>query len=139
VTLSVAVAQVESVVGSESPEVAVSEQHSESDSVAATSEGRLQVKREGCQWVEVVLCERQLAPILALAQFGEETRCRGNSCVPVLWRQQQHQVGKVGGELGRSSRSPPLYRFSYFQFFVHDSVEDDEVSFLLSQNSETDD
>ena len=41
VTLSVAVAQVESVVGSESIEVAPSEQHSESDSVAATAEGRL--------------------------------------------------------------------------------------------------
>ena len=41
VTLSVAVAQVESVVGSESIEVARWEQHSESDSVAATSEGRL--------------------------------------------------------------------------------------------------
>jgi len=41
VTLSVAVTQVESVVGSESIEVAPSEQHSESDSVAATSEGRL--------------------------------------------------------------------------------------------------
>ena len=40
-TLSVAVAQVESVVGSESIEVARAEQHSESDSVAATSEGRL--------------------------------------------------------------------------------------------------
>lgn len=88
----------------------------------------------------MVLCERQLAPILALAQFGEETRTRGNFCVPVLWRQQQHQVGKVAGEFGRSSRSPPLYRFSYFQFFVHDeSVEDDEVSFLLSQNLKTDD
>jgi RNA polymerase sigma factor (sigma-70 family) len=138
-TLSVAIAQVESVVGEESPEVAVSEQHSESDSVAATSEGRLEVKREGCHWVEMVLCERQLAPILALAQFGEETRSRGNSCVSVVWGRQWHQVGKVAGEFGRSSRSPPLYRFSYFQFFVHESVEDDEVSFLLSQNLETDD
>ncbi len=41
VTLSVAIAQVESVVGEESPFVVVSEQQSESDSVAATSEERL--------------------------------------------------------------------------------------------------
>jgi RNA polymerase sigma-70 factor (ECF subfamily) len=42
VTLSVAIAQVESVGGEESPFVAVSVEHSESDSVAATSEGRLE-------------------------------------------------------------------------------------------------
>jgi RNA polymerase sigma factor (sigma-70 family) len=40
VTLSVALAEVESVVGEKSPFVAVSEQHTESDSVVATSEGR---------------------------------------------------------------------------------------------------
>ena len=40
VTLS-AIAQVESVVGEEPPEVALFEQHSESDSVAATSEGTI--------------------------------------------------------------------------------------------------
>jgi hypothetical protein len=42
VTLFVAIAQVESVVGEESPFVALSEQQSESDSVAATSRGRLE-------------------------------------------------------------------------------------------------
>gem|GEM_PF-1723826 len=40
VTLSVAIAEVESVGGEESPEVVVSEQQSDSDSVAETSEGR---------------------------------------------------------------------------------------------------
>jgi hypothetical protein len=62
-------------------------QHSESDSVAATSEGKLEVKSDGCRCVEVALCERQLAPILALAQFDEETGSWGNSCLAVLWRE----------------------------------------------------
>jgi len=44
---------------------------------------------------------------LALAQFDEETESWGNSCLVVLWRQQQHQVRKVAGEFVRSSRSPP--------------------------------
>ncbi|HAT13025.1 MAG TPA: hypothetical protein DCS91_05095 [Microcoleaceae bacterium UBA11344] len=42
VTLSVAIAQVESVVGEELPFVALSKQHSESDSVEVTSGGRLE-------------------------------------------------------------------------------------------------
>jgi RNA polymerase sigma-70 factor (ECF subfamily) len=65
---------------------------------------------------EVALCERLLAPILALAQFEEETGNWVNFCLAVLWRQQQHQVGKVAGEF--LLRSPPWYCFSYFQSFV---------------------
>jgi hypothetical protein len=118
VTLSVAVEEVESVVGEESIEVARDVQHSESVIVAATSEGRLEVKSDGCRCVEAALCERQPAPILANAQFNEETGSWGNSCLAVLLMQQQHQVGKVAGKFLRASRSPPLYRFPYFQSLV---------------------
>jgi RNA polymerase sigma-70 factor (ECF subfamily) len=105
--LSVAVEEVESVGGEEAQEVARDVQQSELVMVAATSDGKLEVKSDGCRWVEAVLCERLLAPILALAQFDEETESWGNSCLVVLWRQQQHQVRKVAGEfvLVRSSRS----------------------------------
>jgi len=119
VTLSVAVAEVESFGGEQPQKVVLSEQHSESDSVATTAEENLEVRSDGCRCVEVVLCEWQPAPILALAQFEEETGCWGNSCVPLLWRRQWELVGQVGGEkvLVRSSRSPPWYRFPYFQSF----------------------
>ena len=118
VTLSVAVEEVESVVGEESIEIARSMQHSESVMVAATPDGKLEVNSDSCRCVEVTLCERQLAPILALVQFDEETGRWGNSCLVVLLMQKQHQVGKVAGEFLRSSRSPPWYGFPYFQFFV---------------------
>jgi len=114
VTLSEAVEEVESVVGSESIEVARDVQHSESVMVVATSDGKLEVKSDGCRCVEAALCERQLAPILALAQFEEETGCWGDSCLTVLWRQQQHQVGKVMGEFVRSSRSPPKKQGDFY-------------------------
>jgi hypothetical protein len=134
VTLSVAVEEVESVVGKEAIEVARDVQHSESAPVAATSDGKLEVNRDGCRCVEAALCERQPAPILANAQFDEETGSWGNSCLVVQRRQEQHQVGKVAGEFLRSSGSPPLYRLPYFQSNVHESVgDDDEGSFLLSQ------
>jgi len=108
VTLSVAVEEVESVVGSESIEEVRSVQHSESVMVAATSDGKLEVNRDGCRCVEA-LCELLLAPILVLAQFEEETGRWGNSCLAVQRRQEKHQVGKVAGEFLRSSRSPPFY------------------------------
>ena len=108
VTLSVAVEEVESVGGEEAIEVVRDVQHSESVMVAANSERGLEVKSDGCRCVEAALCERQLAPILALVQFEEETGRCGNSCLSVLWRQQQLFVGKVAGEFVRSSRSPPL-------------------------------
>jgi RNA polymerase sigma-70 factor (ECF subfamily) len=114
VTLSVAVEEVESVAGEEAQEVVRDVQHSESVKVAATNDGTLEVKSDGCRYVEVALCERLLAPILALAQFDEEAGCWGNSCLAVLWRQQQLQVGKVAGEFLRSSRSPPVCCFPYF-------------------------
>jgi RNA polymerase sigma-70 factor (ECF subfamily) len=108
VTLSVAVEEVESVVGSESIEVARAEQHSESVMVAATSDGKLEVRGDGCRCVEVALGERQPAPILANAQFDEEAGCWRNSCLAVLWRREEHQVGKVERELvRRTPRSPP--------------------------------
>lgn len=107
VTLSVAVEEVESVEGEDAIEVERDVQQSELVMIAATSEGGLEVKSDGCRCVEAALCERQLAPILALAQFEEKTGCWGNSCLAVLRRQQQHQVGKVTGEFVRSSCSPP--------------------------------
>lgn len=112
VTLSVAVEEVESVEGEEAQEVARDVQYSESVMSAATNDGKLEVKSDDCRCVEQALCERQFAPILALAKFDEETGCWGNSCLAVLWRQQQHQMGKVEGEFVfvfmRSCRSPPL-------------------------------
>jgi RNA polymerase sigma-70 factor (ECF subfamily) len=82
VTLPEAVEEVESVVGEEAQEVARDVQHSESVMVAATNEGKLEVKSDGCRCVEVALCERLLAPILALAKFDEEA---GRWGIPV-WR-----------------------------------------------------
>jgi RNA polymerase sigma-70 factor (ECF subfamily) len=110
-TSSVAVEEVESVGDEEAIEKVRDVQHSESVMVVATSEEKLEVKRDGCPCVEVVLGERLLAPILALAQFEEEAGRWGNSCLAVL-RKQQHQVGKVAEEFVRSSRSPPWYCFS---------------------------
>ncbi|HEY9301645.1 MAG TPA: hypothetical protein VIQ31_35840, partial [Phormidium sp.] len=115
VTLSEAVEEVESVGGEEAQEVVRDVQHSESVMVGATSEGRLEVKSDGCRCVEAALCELLLAPILALVQFVEETGRWGNSYLAVLRRQQQSEVGKVAGEFLRSSRSPPWYRLPYFQ------------------------
>ncbi|MFP5274731.1 RNA polymerase sigma factor, partial [Coleofasciculus sp.] len=109
VTLSVAVEEVESVGGEDVIEVVRDVQHSESVISAATNDGKLEVKSDGCRCVEAALCERLLAPILALTQFEEETGSWGNSCLAVLWRQQQLMVGKVAGEFVRSSRSPPLF------------------------------
>ncbi|HBL14620.1 MAG TPA: hypothetical protein DD379_25170 [Cyanobacteria bacterium UBA11162] len=118
VTLSEAVEEVESVVGEEAQEVVRDVQHSELVKVAATNDGKLEIKSDGCRCVEAALCERLLAPILALAQFEEETGRWGNSCLAVFLRQQQFLVGKVAGEFLRSSRSPPLYCFPYFQSLV---------------------
>ncbi|MUH00111.1 sigma-70 family RNA polymerase sigma factor [Scytonema sp. UIC 10036] len=118
VTFSVAVEEVESVVGEESIEVARSVQHSESASVAAPFDEKLEVMRDGCRCVEAVLCERQPTPILALAQLDEETGSWGNSCLAVLRMQQKPLVGKVAGEFMLPSRSPPLNCLPYFQSYV---------------------
>ncbi|HEY9830733.1 MAG TPA: sigma-70 family RNA polymerase sigma factor [Stenomitos sp.] len=105
--LAGAVEEVESV----GEEEAIKAEHNvdqfEWDCVAVTSEGKLEVKRDYYRCVEAVLHESLLATISALAQFDEETRSMGNSCLIVL--------GKVAGEFMRASRSPPLYRFPYFQ------------------------
>jgi RNA polymerase sigma-70 factor (ECF subfamily) len=119
VTLSVAVEEVESVGGEDAIKEVRDVQHSESVMVAATNDEKLEVMSDGCRCVEAALCERQLALILALAQFDEETRRWGNSCLAVLWRQQQLFVGKVAEEFVRSSRSPPLHCLPYFQIFVN--------------------
>jgi RNA polymerase sigma-70 factor (ECF subfamily) len=92
VTLSEAVEEVESVEGEEAIEVVRDVQHSESVMSAATNEGKLEVKRDGYRCVEVVLGELLLAPILALAQFEEETGRWGNSCLAVQRMEQQHPV-----------------------------------------------
>ena len=88
VTLSVAVEDVESVVGEESIELAGDVPYTESVIVAATSEGKLEVKSDGCWWVEVAFL-----------------------------RQQRHQVRTVAREVLRLSREPPLYCLLYFQSF----------------------
>lgn len=121
VTLPEAVEEVESVGGKEAIKEVHDVQHSESVRVGATNDGKLEVMRDGYLCVEAALCERRFAPILVLAQFDEETGSWGNSCLAVLWRQQQLMVGKVAGDfvLVRSSRSPPLYRLPYFQFLVN--------------------
>ena len=108
VTLSVAVEELESVVGEESIEIVRSVQHSEPAFVVATSDEKLEVKRYSSGCVEAALCESWCAPILALAQFDEETRSWGNSCLAVQRMQQQPEVGKGWGKFVRSSRSPPL-------------------------------
>lgn len=117
-TLPEAVEEVESVGGEEAQEVARDVQQSESVMVAATNDGKLEVKSDGCRCVEAALGERQLARILALAKFEEEAGRWGNSCLAVLWRQQQLLAGKVAGEFVRSSRSPPWYSLPYFQSLV---------------------
>jgi RNA polymerase sigma factor (sigma-70 family) len=106
--VSVAVKKVEIVGDEEAIEVGGDMQHTESVMSAASSDGKLEVKSDACWCVELALGKRQLAQILALAQFDEETGRWGNSCLAVLWRQKQHQVEKVAGEFVRSSRSPPL-------------------------------
>jgi RNA polymerase sigma-70 factor (ECF subfamily) len=108
VTLLEAVEEVDIVGGEEAQEVAGDVQQSESVMVAATFEGKLEVRSDGCRWVEVVLCERQFAPTLAWVQFDEETGHWGNFCLVVQ--------GKVAGDFVRFSRSPPFYPFPYFQF-----------------------
>ncbi len=136
VTLSVAVEELESVVGEESIEVARSVRHSDSASVAETKEGKLEVKSHGCRCVEAVLYERQPVLILGLAQFDEETGRWGNSCLAVQRRQQQPLVGKGWGEFLLPSRSPPLYRVPYFQAFVKNLSGMKMMGrFLLSQTS----
>ncbi|MGB7711455.1 MAG: sigma-70 family RNA polymerase sigma factor [Microcoleus sp.] len=100
VTLSVAIAQVECVGGEESPFVAVSGEHSESDSVAATSGGRLE---------EFNAIGKQIVGAVPrwLSSFGSSLLFHGL---------RKLVLGKVAGEFVRSSRSlrsPPLYCFPY--------------------------
>ncbi len=125
VTLSVAVAEVKIVVGESPIEVTLSVQHSESAPDAAPSDGKLEVNRDGCRCVEAALCELPPAPILALAQFDEETGSWGNSCLAVQRMQQQPKVGNGWREVLLPSRSPPWYRVPYFQSNVYESVGTD--------------
>lgn len=135
VTLSVAIAEVECVEGEESPFVAVSVGDSDSDSVAATSEGRLEeLNAIGKQIVGAV--PRWLSSFggsllfhglrkLVLEVRGEWCRwCGGDN--GSRWGKLRENV--------RSSRSPP-YCFSYFQSNVHESVgDDDEVKVYVESN-----
>ena len=90
-TLSVAVAEVKCVVDEELPEVAVSEQESESDSVAVASEERLlQFNFIGKQIVGAV---------------SSWLHCFGGS--QLFHGLKKLVLGKVAGEFVRSSRSPP--------------------------------
>jgi RNA polymerase sigma factor (sigma-70 family) len=107
VTLSVAVEEVESVVGESPQQVALSVQYSESVPVAETFDRKLEVKKDGCRCVEATLCERQPAPILALAQFDQRTGIWGNSCLAVQKMPEKSEVGKVAAKVMLPSRSPP--------------------------------
>ncbi|MFB2983520.1 hypothetical protein [Microseira sp. BLCC-F43] len=66
-----------------------------------------QVKKDGCRCVEATLCERQPAPILALAQFDQRTGIWGNSCLAVQKMPEKSEVGKVAAKVMLPSRSPP--------------------------------
>jgi RNA polymerase sigma-70 factor (ECF subfamily) len=109
VTLSVAVEEVESVEGEEAQEVARDVQYSESVKVAATSEGKLEVKRDSFRCVEAMLCILQLAPILANSQcrilpaVGKLSKLHFDD---VFTRQAQKREFRnyIGGLLGESSR-----------------------------------
>lgn len=107
VTLSVAVEEVKNVFGEESIEVARDVQHSESVMVVATSEGKLEVKSDGCRWVEAALCERQPAPTLALLLItamssGSPQRCRS------LWERARRSRAseQCRARTGHHCRSP---------------------------------
>jgi RNA polymerase sigma factor (sigma-70 family) len=96
-TLSVAIAQVESVGSEELPFVAVSVEHSESDSVEATSGGRLEEFQ--AIWKQVV---GAFPPWLS--SFG---------CPQLFNRLRKLVLVKVAGEFV-PSRSPTWYCFPYF-------------------------
>lgn len=115
--ISVAVEEVESVGDEEAIEEVRDVQHSESVMVAATSDGKLEVKSDGWRCVEAALCERQPAPILTNAQFDEETGRWGNSCLAVVevLLLQKPEVGIGREENLLQSRSPALYCLLYFQ------------------------
>jgi RNA polymerase sigma factor (sigma-70 family) len=131
VTLSVAIVEVESVMGEELPEVAVSEQHSESDSVAATFEGRL---------YQFNFIGKQIVGAFPpwLSSFGSSLLFDGLRKLVLEVRSEWCRWcgGDNGSRWGnlrenvRSSLSPPWYRLLSFQFNVCESVEDDEVSFF---------
>lgn len=112
VTLSVAVAEVESVGDSSSIEKMRDVQPSESVMSATTNDEELEVKSDGFRCVEAVLGERLLA--LILAQLEEETRSWGNFCLAVQRMQEKPEV-KGWGKFVQLFWFPPWYRFSYFQ------------------------
>ncbi|MBN3940007.1 sigma-70 family RNA polymerase sigma factor [Nostoc sp. NMS9] len=90
-TLSVAVEEVESVVGEESIEVVRSV-------IATLSDGKLDVNKDGYRCVEVAKCELPPAPILTLAQLDEETGSWGNSCLVVhktAFNKTEQEVEKI--------------------------------------------
>ncbi|MCW5313271.1 sigma-70 family RNA polymerase sigma factor [Nostoc sp. KVJ3] len=94
----VAVEEVEIVVAEEPREVVRSVQHSESVPVAGISDGKLEIKRDGCRCVEATLCELPPAAILALAQFDEETESCWNSCLVVQRIEENPEMWKIWGE-----------------------------------------
>jgi RNA polymerase sigma factor (sigma-70 family) len=120
VTLSLAVEEVEIVVGEEPQEIVRSVQHSDSESViiAAIFNRKLEVKRDSHRCIEVMWFKLLPAPILALAQFDEETGSCWNSLLIVQRMEENPEMGKGAGEFLLSSRSPPTANAFYFQFFV---------------------
>ena len=116
VTLSVAIAEVESVGGEELPQVAVSVGDSDSDSVAATSEGRLeefnaigkQIVGAFPPWLSSLRGSLLFHGLrkLVLEVRGEWCRwCGGDN--GIRWGKLRENV--------RSSRYPPWYHLFYFQ------------------------
>jgi RNA polymerase sigma-70 factor (ECF subfamily) len=98
VTLSVAVEEVESVVGESPQEVALSEQHRKSAYVAATSDGKEEVKRDGSRREQEALSKLPPAPTLANAQFDKETGDdKENTCLPVQRMLKLPDVEEWGG------------------------------------------
>ena len=136
VTLSVAVEEVESVGDEEAIEVARDVQHSQSVMSAASFEGKLEVKRDGCRCVEAALCERQPAPTLANAQFDQETGDeKENFGLPVLKMQEKPD----GSERGGISATVPHSEFlssSQFSIPGQESVRDEnEGKFFRCETS----
>ncbi|MEG4170601.1 MULTISPECIES: sigma-70 family RNA polymerase sigma factor [unclassified Microcoleus] len=102
--LAVVVEEVESFGGEEAQEVAGDVQQSEWVMIAATNDGTLEAKSDGCQCVEAVLCERQSAPTLTNAQFDQETGDENeNSGLPVLRMQEKLDKEERGGNFYYSS------------------------------------
>jgi RNA polymerase sigma factor (sigma-70 family) len=131
-TSSVAVGEVEIVVGEEPQEIVQSVQHSDSESVlvAAIFNGKLEVKRDSHRCVEAMWFKLLPATILALAKFDQETESSGNSCLVVQRLEENPEMGKGSGVFLLPFRSPPTDNAFYFKFLS--SILDNRQGLFLS-------